>query len=250
LGSQTDYVNYVVSAHNPPVPEIRKPYDAGLWAFEITSVIAKTSGCKSNNMRGVENMNAPNIEAQNTSRQESRSNSKVKKEGEMSIMIGIKQAASWIHHGLGKITPGAMVRGVTLGILLTVGTGIYLSMDSDITSEATSTTAKNVNAAYRFMDLEDEPLSVEFLRTYVYPEEAAMVKASAKSVNTEFRFMDLEDEPLSVEFLRTYVYPEEAAHVKAPAKSGDTEYRFMDLEDEPLSVEFLRTYVYPKEAGR
>jgi hypothetical protein len=121
----------------------------------------------------------------------------------------MKQAANWISDALGKITPGVVVRGVTLGILLTIGTGIYLGMDSDIVSEATSTAVKTVDSEYRFMDLEDEPLSVKFLQTYVYPEEAAQVKAPVKNVDSEYRFMDLEDEPLSVEFLRTYVYPEE-----------------------------------------
>jgi hypothetical protein len=77
--------------------------------------------------------------------------------------------------------------------------------------------------------------------------EAILKSADLGGVDSEYRFMDLEDEPLSVEFLRTYVYPEEAAQVKAPTKSVDSEYRFMDLEDEPLSVEFLRTYVYPEE---
>jgi hypothetical protein len=197
-------------------------------------------------MRGVKNMNSPNFDTQSSIVEEPRLGHQVNGEGKMSTMIGIKQAANWIHDSLGKITPGVMVRGVTLGVLLTIGTGVYLGMDSGTTSEATITASKKVDTEYRFMDLEDEPLSVEFLRTYVYPEEAAQVKAPAKSVDTEYRFMDVEDE-LSVEDLLTYVYPEEAAQVKAPAKSVHTEYQFMDLEDEPLSVEFLRTYVYPEE---
>jgi hypothetical protein len=192
-------------------------------------------------------MNAPKIGAQSASSKEVRPNLKINKERKARITMGIKQAANWIHDGLGKITLGIVLRGATLGILLAIGTGIYLATDSEITSEATSTTPKNIDTEYRFMDLEDEPLSVEFLRTYVYPEEAGQVEAPAKNIDTEYRFMDLEDEPLSVEFLRTYVYPEEAARVKAPTKNVNTEYRFMDLEDEPLSVEFLRTYVYTEE---
>ena len=39
--------------------------------------------------------------------------------------------------------------------------------------------------------------------------EAILKSADLGGVDPEFRFMDLEDEPLSVEFLRTYVYPEE-----------------------------------------
>jgi hypothetical protein len=39
--------------------------------------------------------------------------------------------------------------------------------------------------------------------------EAILKSADLGGVDSEYRFMDLEDEPLSVEFLRTYVYPEE-----------------------------------------
>ena len=176
-------------------------------------------------------MNAPKIGAQSASSKEVRPNLKINKERKARITMGIKQAANWIHDGLGKITLGIVVRGATLGILLAIGTGIYLATDSDITSEATSTTPKNIDTEYRFMDLEDEPLSVEFLRTYVYPEEAGQVEAPAKNIDTEYRFMDLEDEPLSVEFLRTYVYTEEQPS-RSPAAQTDHQQEIERLEGE------------------
>lgn len=82
------------------------------------------------------------------------------------------QEARGIRRLLRRFAPGIVLRGMALGILMAVGTGLFLSMNSGPTSEATSTAAQKVDPGYRFTDLEDEPLSVEFLRTYVYPEEA------------------------------------------------------------------------------
>ncbi len=154
-------------------------------------------------------MNAPQIEAQSKIRGAFQRILELKEGWEMSRMIGMKQAATWIHDGLGTITTGIMLRGLALGILLMAATGMYFGMTSGGASEATST--HEVDSEFRFTDLDDpdEQLSVQDLLTYVYPEEAGQVKVPARNVDSEFRFMDLEDE-LSVEDLLTYVYPEEA----------------------------------------
>jgi hypothetical protein len=117
-------------------------------------------------------MNTPNIEAHSTSAEGCRSTHNVDNKRGMSIIINVKRVASRIHQGVGKTTSGVIVRGVALGVLLAIGMGIYLGMDSGTTSEATSTANNKMHTEYRFMDLEDEPLSVDFLRTYVYPQQA------------------------------------------------------------------------------
>ncbi len=166
-------------------------------------------------------MNAPQVETQSKIRGVFQQILELKEGWEMSMKTGTKQAANWIHDGLGTITSGTIVRSLALGILLTVGTGMYFGMNSSSASEAT-TTSVEVDSAFRFTNLDDpdDQLSVQDLLTYVYPEEAEKADAgsrpSKKSIDSEFRFMDLDDpdDQLSVQDLLTYVYPEEAGQAK------------------------------------
>ncbi len=123
-------------------------------------------------------MNAPQVETQSKIRGVFQKILELNEGWKMSMKTGIKQAANWIHDDLGTITPGIIVRSLALGILLTVGTGMYFGMNSDSASEATSTTSVEVDSEFRFIDLDDpdDQLSVQDLLTYVYPDEAGQAK--------------------------------------------------------------------------
>jgi hypothetical protein len=86
-------------------------------------------------------------------------------------------------------------------------TDILSTFRMDESSGATHRLREELRAADREEDFQEMVRYWNRLKRDA--EAAAPATSPAGSVASEYRFMDLEDEPLSVEFLRTYVYPEE-----------------------------------------